>query len=53
MTEYEIGQRLKEIKKNAKMIDKIIYVNYKTNEGRLNERQIQMFKKMILIIGYH
>ena len=47
MTEQEINNRLKDMKEGLKFIDTIIYTDYKTHEGKLNERQVKLFRELI------
>jgi hypothetical protein len=46
MTEKEIKDKLDNIIKNMRLIDSIVYVDYKTNEGKLTEKQCNIVREL-------
>ena len=46
MTEKEIKDKLDNIIKNMRLIDSIVYGDYKTNEGKLTEKQCNIVREL-------
>ena len=47
MTEQEIGQELKDIRKGMKLFDTMIHAeNYETGEAKITEKQVEILRKL-------
>lgn len=47
MTEQEIIKELSDIRENMRMLDSMVYQDYRTGEGKLNERQTEMVRRLL------
>jgi hypothetical protein len=47
MTENEIGEKLEELRKGMHLFDSIVYQDWKTGEGSLNEKQVEIVRELL------
>ena len=47
MTEQEIAKELGDIRDGMRMLDSIVNQDYKTGEGKLNEKQVDIVKRLL------